>query len=382
VPSPEKRELKRNGEVYGHRWVVRVRDPLRDKFTSATYATRPEAERFCRDVEDRGVAWALSEYRREKLGQDEPTLDEWAETHFDSLTEASGATVRRYRRIYADCWHEPLGHMRLSEIERTHVAKALNKVTGSDKTVKNKWAVLTDMLKKAAQDGKIPRSPTLKVKPPRRTEHQTEEHRYLTHEEFRAVLNATPDFWKPLVTMLAGTGMRWGELAALTVGDVDLEQRVARITKAMKQDAENPSRSIVGPPKSKAGRRSVSLPQSVVEAIRPLTESRSGKERLFLAPRGGELRHRTFYVRVWCTEIIPNSGIREPRPRLHDLRHSHVAWLIAAGASLPVIQKRLGHEKITTTIDTYGHLLPELQRAAAEAADLVFATPPTAPELD
>ena len=43
--------------------------------------------------------------------------------------------------------------------------------------------------------------------------------------------------------------------------------------------------------------------------------------------------------------------------RFHDLRHTHVAWLIAGGAPLPHIQARLGHESITTTIDTYGHLL-------------------------
>ena len=44
--------------------------------------------------------------------------------------------------------------------------------------------------------------------------------------------------------------------------------------------------------------------------------------------------------------------------RFHDLRHTHVAWLIAGGTPLPHIQARLGHESITTTIDTYGHLLP------------------------
>ena len=44
--------------------------------------------------------------------------------------------------------------------------------------------------------------------------------------------------------------------------------------------------------------------------------------------------------------------------RFHDLRHTHVAWLVAGGAALPHIQARLGQESITTTIDTYGHLLP------------------------
>jgi integrase len=47
-----------------------------------------------------------------------------------------------------------------------------------------------------------------------------------------------------------------------------------------------------------------------------------------------------------------------PAFRFHDLRHTHVAWLVAGGVPLPQIQARLGHEPITTTIDTYGHLLP------------------------
>jgi hypothetical protein len=82
---------------------------------------------------------------------------------------------------------------------------------------------------------------------------------------------------------------------------------------------------------------------------------------------------------VWIKSCV-RAGL-DPRPRIHDLRHSHVAWLIAEGAPLPVIQARLGHEKITTTIDTYGHLMPDLQRAAADAASLVFARMPQLGDL-
>lgn len=377
-PSIEERPLASGGT----RYVVRVRDPHvirghKGHYTSATYATRGEAEQFLRDCQDRGVAWALAEYRRGKDEDDELNLDEWAAIHFSALTEPSQSTVRRYRNIYAETWSPTLGHMRLSRIERVHVAQALNAVAGSDKTVLNKWAVLTHMLKMAAQDGKIPRSPTIGVKPGRKTEHETEEHRYLTHQEFWAVLDATPAYWKPLVITLAGTGIRWGELAALTVGDVDTENGLLRVTKAEKQDPDNPSKTIIGPPKTKKGRRSISLPGDVLEALEPLMEGKRRNARLFLPPNGGPLRHRTFYRDIWLRKSVGQSGIRQPYPRLHDIRHSHVAWLIAAGVPLPVIQARLGHEKITTTIDTYGHLLPDLQRAAGEAAGMVFAARPT-----
>lgn len=371
VPGIEQRKIRG-----GVRHVVRVRDPERGKYTSATFATEPEAKRFVRDCEDRGVSWALAEYHRAKDEADEPTLDEWAEVHFNALTDPAPTTVARYRRIYRQWWSPELGHMRLSQIERVHVAGALNKVTGSDKTVLNAWGVLTHMLKLAAVDGKIPRSPTIGVRPGRRTEHEREEHRYLTHDEFWQVVHSTPPYWRPLVILLGGSGMRWGELAALTVGDVDIEGLAVRITKAEKQDPDAPSRTVVGPTKSRKARRTVTLPLEVVQELLPLMDGRKRTDRLFLPPNGGPLRHRTFYRDIWLKKSVGTSGIREPYPRLHDLRHSHVAWLIAAGAPLPVIQARLGHEKITTTIDTYGHLLPDVQRAAADAAGLVFGSRP------
>jgi integrase len=124
----------------------------------------------------------------------------------------------------------------------------------------------------------------------------------------------------------------------------------------------------------------VTLPDETVEAIRHLLD-RPRSHRLFLPPHGGPLRHKTFYVDIWQKKALAGAGLDDPQPRIHDLRHSHVAWLIAAGAPLPVIQQRLGHEKITTTIDTYGHLLPDVQRAAAEAADVVLRRPDAVREL-
>lgn len=371
MPGIEERRLADGGT----RYVVRVRDPLRGKFTSATYATGPEAERFVRDVEDRGVAWALGEYRRHKGEADEPTLDEWAEVHFRSLTEPLDDTVKRYRRVYASDWSPQLGHMRLSQISRTDIAAAVNALEGSDKTRKNKWAILTHMLKMAAEDGLIARSPTIGVKLGRRTDHEREEHRYLTQGEFWAILVATPAYWRPLVLTLAFTGMRWGEAAALTVGDVDVENARIRITKSVSQSGE------VKPTKTGKSRRTVDIAAILVTALEPLLDGRRRTDHLFVPPRGGMLSHRTFYRDIWLKKSVGESGVREPFPRLHDLRHSHVAWQIAAGTSLAVIQARLGHEKITTTIDTYGHLMPDLQRAAVDAASLSFLPPPEVLQL-
>lgn len=354
------------------RFVVRVRHPDpppgKSGYTSATFATEAEAERFVRDCDDRGVAWALAEYRRDKEA-DGFTLDEWAARHFDALTAPSGSTVRRYRTIYASTWSPSLGNLQLTQITRSHVATALNKVGGADKTRHNKWVVLVHIFSTAVLEGLIPKSPCVGIKLGRRGDHERAEMRFLTIEEFRRVLDATPEHWRPLVLTLAGTGIRWGEAVALEVRDVDLDDAMLRVNKAEKVDPDNPGQTIIGPTKTAKSRRTITLPPLVVDALAPLVEGRKGSARLFLDPSDRPVKHRNFYD-LWLRTILPAAGIEGVR--LHDLRHGHVAWLIAEGVPLPVIQARLGHEKITTTIDTYGHLLPDLQRAAAEAAQNVF----------
>ncbi len=80
------------------------------------------------------------------------------------------------------------------------------------------------------------------------------------------------------------------------------------------------------------------------------------------------------------TRRLPHVGMEGPRgdrpaparPRVHDLRHSHASALIAAGVPLPVVQRRMGHESIQTTVDVYGHLAPDAYAGAAEAMSVAM----------
>lgn len=371
MPKPEKYATKKHGTRF------RVRFRQDGVHRSRTFSTKPEADQLCKWIEAFGLERALEELDAIRGDTHEMTLDQWAERHFDSLTGVTDGTLTTYRRIYKRTWSPTLGHLRLSQITRELLAKTVNDIDASDKTIKNAWGVLAHMLKVATADGHLVRSPGIGVKMPQRTGHLTNELRFLTQDEWWDLLDATPAYWQPFVWMLGGTGMRWGEAVALNVGDVDLSHATVRITKAEKWDAGNRGERIIGVPKTKKSRRVITLPPEVVDVVRPLVEGRKSTETLFLAPKGGTVQHRTFYSDIWrkkCTPAVP-----EPHPRIHDLRHSHVAWLIAEGVPLPVIQARLGHEKITTTIDTYGHLLPDLQRAAADAASRVLGARPTRP---
>lgn len=348
-------------------WFVRFR--LDGVQTSLPFPRPSEAEQFARDVEQRGAAWAWDNYQRAEEIALEMTLDEWAARYFATLTVSPGS-IDEYKRQWRLRWKPHLGHLKLSRITREDVVAAVKAQTGiAPRTLENAWGTLATMFKVAVADGHLNRSPAAGVKLPKHEAHESAEHRYMDADELLQIIDDTAERYQPLMWMLVGTGMRWSEATALTVGDIDLAAKTVRVTKAWKRDRENGS-WYIGQPKTKKSKRTISLPNEVVVAIRPLVEGRKRTERLFTNRRDEWIRHQTFYREHWrksCTKNIP-----EPRPRIHDIRHSHVAMLIAAGTSLPVIQARLGHEKITTTIDTYGHLLPDLQVAAAEAADAVL----------
>ena len=358
-------------------WYVRFRaDGVQ---TSLVFDIPDEARQFALDVEQRGGQWAADNYWAEQDGGGEPTLAQWAERWLDTQLVSPG-TLNNYRRDWTQRWDKHLGHMRLSAIRREHIVRALKAQTGADKTIANAWGTLAGMLKTAANDGLLDRSPAAGVKLPKRTGHEKQEHRYLTVAEQLQIITDTHEHYRPLLWMLIGTGMRWSEATALTAGDVDLDAATVRVTKAWKEDRSKsgPGRWYIGPPKTAKSRRTITLPSETVDAVRPLVQSREPGDLLFTNLSGGRISNNTFHTDHWRTRTAhgktrgATASIAAPKPRIHDLRHSHVATLIAAGCPLPVIQARLGHEKITTTIDTYGHLLPDLQQAAADAASAVF----------
>lgn len=94
---------------------------------------------------------------------------------------------------------------------------------------------------------------------------------------------------------------------------------------------------------------------------------------VFQAPQGGPLRRSNFRRRVWLPAVRASVG--QPM-RFHDLRHTHVALLIAQGEHPKTIQGRLGHASISTTLDTYGHLFEGLDEAAADRLDAAAAHSP------
>lgn len=192
----------------------------------------------------------------------------------------------------------------------------------------------------------------------------------ISHNDFARLLDAVTEHYRPLVALLAGTGLRWGEATALQPEDFDLDGHspTVRVSRAWKKGASGP---YLGAPKSRRGIRTVTLGTSLVELLRPLVEATARGDLVFTSPAGSRVQSQHFAYRVW-RPALERAGL--DHLRVHDLRHTHASWLIAAGVSLPVIQRRLGHESIKTTVDVYGHLAPDAHAGAAEAADLAMSS--------
>jgi integrase len=163
-----------------------------------------------------------------------------------------------------------------------------------------------------------------------------------------------------VITFLAYTGLRWGEMTALRVSDVDLSRKRVDIRRAF---SDVGGRLVLGTPKSSRSHRTVPLPGFLVTE---LAEHLAGKEPsalVFTTDTGTPLRLSNWRKKVFAP--AQQAAKLDPRLRLHDLRHTAASLMIQAGYPPKMVQEILGHASITTTLDLYGHLFPgDLDRYA------------------
>ncbi|MGW3828190.1 tyrosine-type recombinase/integrase [Streptomyces sp. NPDC005071] len=206
---------------------------------------------------------------------------------------------------------------------------------------------------------------------------------FMTPEEVVGLVQCFPrPSDRMLVRAAYGSGLRWGEISALAARHArnprpgEYELRVTRAWKRVPGEEW-----YLGPPKSKAGRRTVEFTAGLWQELLDYGLATLGKDALlFHDGSGGRLPYTTFYDR-WMTgvgEAKKRGVLPEWKfPTFHDLRHSHVAALLSDRHSLTYVQRRLGHASIKTTSDRYGHLLETAHTAALVTIDRVMGfTPP------
>jgi len=169
----------------------------------------------------------------------------------------------------------------------------------------------------------------------------------------------------PLLALALGTGLRFGEILGLLWSNLDLEASTVDVQHRLDGTLEST--------KSESERRTVALPAAVTNALQDLRKRQlargPGSRYVFCIRDGGPLRQNNFARRVF-KPLLERAGILGVR--FHDLRHSSATLALAHGVTPKVLQVRLGHRNIGTTLNIYRHVLPAQDRDAAERLDKVF----------
>ena len=257
-----------------------------------------------------------------------------------------------------------LGDLPLSAIAASDVDRWIGTVaTGtSPASTRRAFQVVGKALRHAVRSGAIAANPAAGARLPAR---EYREMRTLTPAEVDQLANAAKavsfvEGSRLLILVLAYVGCRWGEAVALRHSDL----REGRITIA-RQLSEVAGKLEFTAPKTATGRRVVTAPAFLVTALEALNselEPRPG-DLLFFDTAGRPLRRSNWRRRVFVP-AKKLAGI-DPTFRLHDLRHTSATWMLERGLSPKVVAERLGHASVSTTLDTYAHVVGSLEADAA-----------------
>ena len=324
------------------------------------------------------LAERMSERRtgKSRVPRDKLTVAEfvqkWKENYLtvqQELGRLKPSTLRSYQSNLDGHIAPFFGAMPLSEVRLASVEEFIKALLGkglSPKTIGNVIVILKEMFKHAVQWGHLDANPVQYVERPRGEDKEMD---VFTPDEIRRLLDAQE---KPLRTLLLTavlTGMRQGELFGLQWEDVDFVRHLIHVRRSLWHGT-------LGTPKSRRSRRAIDMPPTLEQALQQQSTTRRS-EFVFCSERGTPLdadnfRHREFPAALRRAELR--------RIRFHDLRHTYTSLLIAHGAHPKYIQAQLGHASIQTTLDRYGHLMPELHQAEAQKLDqLVFGQQAAAP---
>jgi len=193
----------------------------------------------------------------------------------------------------------------------------------------------------------------------------------LTVGQVLSLTNSVPERYRAMIMLSTFGCLRWGEAIALQRDDVDLDARTVSVTKAYSE--VNGSILLVGPTKSRAGVRTVSLPELVVPYLRDHLAKftpTTANALIFTGGRGGVLRRSNFRTGTRWAQTCTTLGF--PGLHFHDLRHTGNTLAAQTGTSLRDLMTRMGHDSPRAAL-IYQHASSGADRAIAEALNMLIA---------
>jgi len=298
-------------------------------------------------------------------------LEKWLSEYVKPNLSPRG--FERYLGIVTHYFIPEMGNIILTQLKPEHIQKhyisMLNKNL-SAATIRYHHAVIHKALQTAIKWGLLNHNAADGVDVPHSRQNEMQ-----TWDEYEVncfLETARDSHYYALFHTALFTGMRRSELLALQWRDIDFHQ--IHVNRSLHQLRDGSY--VFTQPKSAKSRRTIALSPSSVLTLTEHKEKQEGlraileiglknDDLVFSTPDGKPLRPNTV-TRAWAM-LAAKAGVKPIR--LHDARHSHASLMLKQGVHPKIVQERLGHSSIQITLDTYSHVAPGLQQAAAESFD-------------
>ncbi|GAA1624748.1 tyrosine-type recombinase/integrase [Actinoplanes couchii] len=289
------------------------------------------------------------------------TVGDWAARWIANQVQLKPSTRFRYEAVLRNQVLPVWERVALSAVAHTDVGEWVRRLSDAGlaaSTVRQAHRVFSLLLAEAVRDGRLPRNVAIGVRLPRVGK---AEKSFLTHAQVADLADAAEPH-SLIVRVLAYTGLRWGELAALKVKRVDLTRRRLLVAESM---TEVNGKAVFGTPKTHQ-RRSVPFPRFLVDPLTDQIIGRSRDDLVFTSPEGGVLRNNNFRRRAF-DRAAETVGLKGLTP--HELRHTAASLAVAEGANVKAVQRMLGHASAAMTLDVYADLFEDDLDQVADRLD-------------
>lgn len=291
------------------------------------------------------------------------TLQAFAEIYFeDKKHELKERTINNKKYMMDRHIFPFFADKKMAEIAPSDIIRWQNHISGkgySEAYMRMLQNQLTALFNHASKIYDLQVNPCKKVR--RLGRNDSRSLNFWTYDEYRQFIShlSVTDKYYYIFELLYWTGMREGELLALASEDFDFSKKQIFINKTFyRKDRKD----VITEPKTEQSVRTIDIPEFLCREIEEYLSrlyGLPGDERIF--PVVAEaVQHK-------LKREVEKAGVK--KIRVHDFRHSHVAYLIDQGVDPLIIKERLGHKDIRITLNTYGHLYPSRQREVADLLD-------------
>jgi integrase len=346
-------------------WRVRYRTPDNRQTDKRGFSTKREAQEYANTVE---VSKLRGEYVSPAIGR--TTIGElgpaWLERQCGHMKPSGFRTYESGWRVHvAPRWSD----VRIADVRFSDVQAWVSELsfTRGPSIVRTAYGVLTRILDDAVRDRMLPSNPARGVRLPPKAPRR---HVYLTAHQLGMLANDAGRY-KSLILLLGVGGLRWGEAAALRVGDIDFLRRRVELHRNAVMVCD---RVVVGTLKSHKS-RTVALPAFVIDAL-AVTAAGKGRDELLWATAAGTPLGPPAPTTSWLAYAVARCRKADPAfPRVtaHALRHTAASLAIHAGANPLVVQRMLGHASAAMTLDVYADLFESDLDTVAETVGKMWA---------